>query len=161
MVSCKKQESTMVDTTDKSESASAINILEDLQIYDINRSKVALSSEISKHKVTIIDFWASWCAPCMRSMPLMVELYKEFSPKGLGIIGISYDKEYSAWTEAIKNNKMEWLQLSELRGWEDTTVGKYGIRAIPYTIVVNEKSEILAKGLAIEELKLLVGDLLK
>ena len=134
-------------------SVSELEILEDVSLFNTEREKIALSTEIKKHPITIIDFWASWCAPCMRAMPKMVELYNEFSPKGLGIIGVSYDKEFDKWQEAIKTNNMTWLQLSDLRGWDDVTVEKYDITSIPNTIILDKEGHILAKGLEIEGLR--------
>ncbi len=133
----------------------------DLLIPDTDRNKVSLRGEISKHKITVVDFWASWCGPCRQEMPNMVKLNEEFADKGLGIVGISLDNENSAWQQAIKEMNMNWTQLSELRGWDDDAAKMFGVRAIPHTIVFNQEGKILARDLRGNELHEFVKEQLK
>ena len=76
--------------------AAKADTLQNIEIADMDRNYVALYDEISKHDITIIDFWASWCGPCMNEMPRLVKLYADYKDSGLGIIGISLDKDHHA-----------------------------------------------------------------
>ena len=124
----------------------------DLQLTDMNRDRVSIADELAKNKITIIDFWASWCGPCRQEMPLVVKLYESHKAQGLGIIGISLDEDYKTWTEAVKEMNMSWPQFSDLRGWDDYVARQFGVTAIPHTMVVDQKGNILARGLRGEEL---------
>lgn len=123
-----------------------------LQLTDMNRDRVSMADEIAKNKITIIDFWASWCGPCRQEMPLVVKLYENHKEQGLGIIGISLDEDYKAWAEAVKEMNMAWPQFSDLRGWDDYAARQFGVTAIPHTMVVDQQGNILARGLRGEEL---------
>jgi thiol-disulfide isomerase/thioredoxin len=115
-----------------------------------------IMSLVSKNKVTILDFWASWCAPCCEEMPLLVSFYEQNRDKGLGIVGISLDHEKDNWLEAIEKMNMTWPQLGDMKSWNTPPVELFQVRAIPYTIVVDQNGTILEKGLRGTELELFV-----
>ena len=122
-----------------------------------------VSLKESLGKVTIIDFWASWCAPCRVENPNMVALYNEFHEKGLNIIGVSLDGEAQRekWHEAIVTDKLAWTQVSNLKFWQDPIARQYNIQAIPATFILDEKGVIVAKNLKGEELRNKVAEMLK
>lgn len=122
-------------------------VINDYAIRNLDRTPQSTTEEIARHRITIIDIWASWCGPCMREMPNLVALHSEYADRGLGIIGISLDEDYNSWKQAIDQNGMTWLQLSDLRGWDTPIVEDYAINAIPHTIVVDQKGTILQTGL--------------
>jgi thiol-disulfide isomerase/thioredoxin len=110
-------------------------------------------TEVEKNKVTILDFWASWCGPCRQEMPFMLQLYEANKNRGLGIVGISLDKDKNAWVSAIKNLKLPWPQMSDLKYWDNDVAKAFNVTSIPHTIVVDQKGKILRRGLRGEELK--------
>ena len=110
-------------------------------------NEMSVLEEVKKHKITILDFWASWCGPCRQEMPNLVALYKNYSEKGLGIIGISLDESKDDWAEAIKKMNMNWPQVSDLKGWQSEPATVFQVRAIPYTILVDSTGTIIAKEL--------------
>ena len=114
---------------------------------DVNGSFVSLSNEIKKHDFTVIDFWASWCAPCMQEMPHMVQLYELYKNKGLGMIGVSLDKDEESWKRAVSDFNANWTQVSELNGWDCSLVNALGFTAIPHTVIVDNEGIIVAQGL--------------
>jgi thiol-disulfide isomerase/thioredoxin len=103
-------------------------------------------------KITIIDFWASWCGPCRAENPNVLKLYNEFHSKGLNIIGVSLDKEATKWKEAIAKDKLPWIHVSNLKFWEDPIAQLYNIKSIPATYILDSKGKIIAKDLRGEEL---------
>lgn len=111
-------------------------------------------------KVTIIDFWASWCAPCRAENPNVVALYNEFHSKGLNIIGVSLDKDAAKWKEAIAKDGLIWSHVSNLKFWEDPIAKQYNIQSIPATYILDAKGVIVAKDLRGEALKAKVKELL-
>mgnify|MGYP003537367311 FL=1 len=111
-------------------------------------------------KVTIIDFWASWCGPCRAENPNVVALYNEFHPQGLNIIGVSLDKDAAKWKEAIAKDGLIWPHVSNLKFWEDPIAKQYNVQSIPATFILDEKGNIVAKDLRGEELRAKVAALL-
>ena len=112
-------------------------------------------------KVTIIDFWASWCKPCRAENPNVVALYNELHAKGLNIISVSLDKEAAAWKKAITDDKLTWNHVSNLKFWEDPIAKQYGVTQIPATFILDGTGKIVAKDLRGAELKAKVLELLK
>ena len=111
-------------------------------------------------KVTIIDFWASWCGPCRAENPNVVAIYNELHSKGLNIIGVSLDEDASKWKAAIAKDKLTWTQVSNLKGWEDPIATAYKVDQIPATFILDAKGNIVAKNLSGEELKAKVIEIL-
>ena len=124
---------------------------------DMDGNNVAVTDEFAKHKLTIIDFWASWCGPCRQEMPSLVKTYNDYKDKGLGIVGVSLDEDKEQWSSAVSAMGMTWTQLSDLQGWHNAAAQMYGIQAIPFTIVVDDKGKVLTAGLRGEELRAFVA----
>lgn len=137
------------------------NLFQQISVPDFDRNDVSLLNEINKNKITVIDFWASWCGPCMHEMPNLIALYSNYHDQGFGIIGISLDSDYNKWKTTVETMKMPWLQLSELRGWDSYVAKQFSVSAIPYTIITNKDGVILKKGLRGEELETFVSSYLK
>ena len=138
----------------KEETTTDSIVFPDFTQTDINGKQVSLHKAISKNVVTLIDFWASWCGPCRAEMPHVVRVYNAYKDKGLGIIGISLDEDGDRWKDAVSQMEMEWMQLSDLRGWDNEISSSLGIRSIPFTVLVDNKARVIAAGLrgnALEE----------
>lgn len=119
---------------------------------------VNVLSEIKRHKLTILDFWASWCQPCCEEMPFMKQLLSANEDKGLAIIGISLDEKKEDWTSRIDELQLPWLQVSDLQGWSSNIGRSFGVEAIPFTAVIDQDGKILAKGLRGEELSQFIAE---
>ncbi|WP_256003994.1 TlpA disulfide reductase family protein [Pedobacter deserti] len=100
-------------------------------------------------KYVLIDFWASWCAPCRLENPSLVKAYKEFKDKGFEIIGVSLDdaKLKQAWIKAIHDDGLHWTQLSDLQGWKNAAAALYDVKAIPQNFLLDPSGKIIDKGL--------------
>jgi len=106
-----------------------------------------LSLERAMGKITIIDFWASWCAPCRAENPNVLKIYNKYHDKGLNIIGISLDKSKEKWIKAIIDDELSWYHVSNLRFWDEPIAKAYGVKGIPATFIIDEQGVIIAKNL--------------
>jgi peroxiredoxin len=106
-----------------------------------------LSLQDFRGKVTLIDFWASWCGPCRRENPNVVKMYEEYHDKGFEILGVSLDKSKDKWLAAIEKDGLTWKHVSDLKGWQNEVAKIYGVRSIPHTVLVDEEGKIIARGL--------------
>ena len=109
----------------------------------------------------MVDFWASWCPPCRAEMPKLVELYKQYSAKGVEIVGISLDKTNEDWVKGIKNLNITWPQISDLKFWDSEGAAIYGVSSIPHLMLLDKDGKILARGLNAEEATKKIEELLK
>ena len=98
-----------------------------------------------KGKYVMLDFWASWCAPCRAENPNVVKQYAAFKNKGFNILGISLDVDKKPWAEAIKNDKLTWNHASDLKRFEGPTENAYHIMAIPSNFIIDPNGIIIAK----------------
>jgi thiol-disulfide isomerase/thioredoxin len=121
--------------------------------------EVSLNDNLGK--ITLIDFWASWCGPCRVENPSVVALYDKFKDKGFKIVGVSLDKNVDKWKEAIAKDKITWTQISNLKGWEDPIAKLYNVNEIPSTVILDDKGTILALNLRGKALEDKVAELLK
>ncbi len=112
-------------------------------------------------KVTIIDFWASWCRPCRMENPYVVEIYHKYHDQGLNIIGVSLDKNKEAWMRAIKDDGLQWQHVSSLKFWQEPIAKLYGVMSIPQTFIIDAKGIIRAKNLKRQELEKKIKELLE
>lgn len=122
---------------------------------------IKVSDYVSKNKYTLIDFWASWCGPCLKEMPNVVNAYNKFHDKGLEIVGVSLDNKKEAWVAAIKKQNMPWPHMSDLKGWESAGAAAYNVRAIPANVLISQNGKIVAKDLREEALQEKLAELLK
>ena len=97
-----------------------------------------------KGKYVLIDFWASWCGPCRRENPNVVRMYQKYSKKGFEILGVSLDNNKDKWINAIAKDKLTWPHMSDLKGWASSHAKKYGVRGIPFTVLVDPQGRVVA-----------------
>ncbi|WP_099465053.1 TlpA disulfide reductase family protein [Parabacteroides provencensis] len=134
----------------------------DFEMADAKGQMHKLSEYVGNGKnVVLIDFWASWCPPCRREMPNLVNAYKQYKNKGFEIIGISLDSNADAWAKGVKDLNITWPQLSDLQGWKNAGAALYGVNSIPHTVLVDKDGTIIAKNLHGDELNTKLKEVVK
>lgn len=113
-----------------------------------------------KGKYVLVDFWASWCGPCLREIPNVVKLYKECKGKNFEIFGVSLDNKKDAWVKAIKANGMKWPQGSDLKGWGSEPARLCNVSAIPFMVLLDPDGKVIAIDLRGEQLHAKVKEVL-
>jgi thiol-disulfide isomerase/thioredoxin len=101
-----------------------------------------------KGKVVLVDFWASWCAPCRKENPNVVKMYQKYRNQGFEVFSVSLDQDAEAWKAAIAKDGLVWPNhVSDLMGWQTPLVASYGIQGIPHTVLLNREGNIVGIGL--------------
>ncbi|WP_072315895.1 TlpA disulfide reductase family protein [Sinomicrobium oceani] len=118
------------------------------RLQDREGQPVETKSVFSGKKYILIDFWASWCAPCRKEIPNLKKAYEDFAPEGFEILSVSIDKKQEAWLKALQEEDMQWPNLID----DGTMSGEFKVRAIPATFLVDEKGTIIAENLRGEAL---------
>ncbi len=121
---------------------------------------VILSDVIAANRYTLVDFWASWCKPCMAEMPHLREAYAAYHDKGFEIFAVSLDDNADAWKKAIADQKMTWLQVSSLHGWQEPAAQVYEVSSIPASFLIDFEGNIVARNLRGKELSDRLAELL-
>ena len=109
-------------------------------VTDSGGKKVTLQELQKNKKYILVDFWASWCAPCRKEIPNLKALYDRFAAKGLGIISISIDKDRKAWEKALSEEQLPWPNFLDDSGISDA----YGVKTIPAIFLLDANGKVLS-----------------
>ena len=123
--------------------------------------EITLSSVVSANRYVLLDFWASWCGPCMGEVPHLKKAYDAFRKKGFEIYGVSLDKDRDKWLTAVEQNDMQWMQVCSLEAFDDPGARAYAVQAIPSNFLIAADGTIVAKNLRGEALYEKLAELLK
>ncbi len=131
----------------------------DITLSSPEGKPVSLSS--LRGKYVLIDFWASWCGPCRQENPNVVKMYNKFKGKNFEIFGVSLDREKEKWTQAIAQDGLSWVHVSDLKFWESAGAQSYGVRSIPATFLLDPTGKVIAKNLRGQALEAKLAEILE
>ncbi len=126
---------------------------------DTNGNNISLSS--FKGKYVLVDFWASWCAPCRKESPNLVKAYEKYRNKNFEILGVTLDENKEKWLKAINDDHYTWTQVGDIKGWENAAARVYGIQGIPFNLLLDPNGVIIARNLRGEALEKKLEEVLK
>lgn len=112
-------------------------------------------------RVVLIDFWASWCAPCRVANKTLVKIYPGLKAKGVEVVSISLDEDRKSWLAAVKKDKLPWLQLNENKGWSSSVTTDWQINTIPATFLVDQEGNIIGRDLVGPDLEKAIDRLIR
>lgn len=133
------------------------DIAPEIDLPDTKGEKIALSS--LRGGLVLVDFWASWCGPCIKEQPELLKLYSAY-PGKFDIYGVSLDTKKASWAGVITKLKLPWTQVSDLKYWSSAAATDYMVQALPFNVLVDKNGIILAKNIHGNKLNELVKELL-
>nr|WP_199002961.1 TlpA disulfide reductase family protein [Flavobacterium sp. ASV13] len=120
------------------------DIAPEIDLPDTKGNSVALSS--LRGDIVLVDFWASWCGPCIKEQPELIKLSNTYAGK-FSIYSVSMDTKKALWLAAIAKQKLTWTQVSDLKYWSSPVVGDYKLQSVPLNFLIDKNGIILAKNI--------------
>ena len=112
---------------------------------DLSGNSIKLSDHLGKY--TLIDFWASWCRPCILQIPDLQKAYTAFNQNGFEIFSFSVDRSETKWVEAAGKYSMPWVHASDIKGWQSQVAADYNVTFVPFNFLLDQDGKIIAKNL--------------
>lgn len=152
----------MIDQLEKQAAADALTAVGKVfaPFKETATDGTVIDLEAYRGKVVLVDFWATWCGPCVDELPNVLAAYKAHHADGFEIIGISLDKDGAKLAAFTQQQGMTWPQYFDGQGWQNKLSTAYGIRSIPATFLLDPEGKIIAKGLRGEALSNKVAEAL-
>ena len=133
----------------------------DLTLKDADGETVALSSLAGPGRWVLLDFWATWCTPCMNEVPHLKKAYETFHAKGFEIYGVSLDTDLTRWENTIGEQDMNWINVAQKKGGGFDPTALYAVSSIPANFLISPEGKIVAKNLRGGELSKKPAEMLK
>ncbi|MDD3738968.1 MAG: TlpA disulfide reductase family protein [Lentimicrobiaceae bacterium] len=131
----------------------------EIDLPDPNGTYIKLSD--LKGKIVLLDFWASWCMPCRKANPQVVQLYEKYKDFGFDVYSVSLDRTKDDWVNAIAKDKLSWKNhVSDLKYWKSEAALNYGVISIPHTFIIDKEGKIAAKNLMGDDLENKIKELI-
>lgn len=135
------------------------NKMPDFGLNDKDGKEIRISD--FKGQYVLIDFWASWCGPCRAENPNVVAAYNEHKDDNFTILGVSLDQDKDKWLAAIEKDQLTWSHISDLKGWNNAMAEEFGVKSIPFSVLLDPNGIVLKKNLREEELRSFLDETLK
>lgn len=118
--------------------------------------EVSLADFVGKTDYLLIDFWASWCGPCIRSFPELTDFYAKNKGAKFDIVGVSLDREKQDWLEAIKKYNLTWNHISDIKYWDSEGAKLYAVNSIPATVLIDKSGKIVGRNMKMDAIQALI-----
>lgn len=125
----------------------------DFSAEDLQGNSVQLDPIVKSNRYTLLQFWASWCGPCRKEIPMLKDLYKSYESKGLAIVSFSMDDSRSNWEKASTIENIPWPNISDLKAFSSPVAKLYPIMGIPANVIIDSSGKIVASNLIGKELE--------
>ena len=132
----------------------------DFTLQDPEDNEVSLSDFAGRGNYVLVNFWATWCGPCIQKIPHLVELYAKYKDRGFEIVGVSLDRDHDAWVAGIERLNITWVQMSDMKSWQSPAAQLYVIPMIPHTVLLDREGYIIANSLRGEALSNKLAELM-
>ena len=129
-------------------------------LQNVDGEQISLHDLLEKNELVLVEFWASWCGPCIESIPALKDLYTTYRKHGFEIVSISIDDDHETWIEASKEYELPWINLGEIQGWRGEVATSYGVTGIPKKYLVNREGQIVQKDASTEKIEELLAETL-
>lgn len=136
-------------------------IYQNFELPDLSDKKVLFSDVVSANRYTLLQFWASWCAPCRAELPAIEKLHAKYRKRGVAVVGLSLDSDAEECRAAVSALGLSFMQLCNPDGGSSEVATAYGVDAIPSNILINRDGKIIARNLSPAELDTLIGNALR
>jgi thiol-disulfide isomerase/thioredoxin len=154
-----EEERLKIDISIKRDSATQVGTtIEEFKMKTINGKQFSLKDLSSTY--ILLDFWAHDCGPCRIQHPELIKIYNEFHQSGFQIVGVALDESKAKWRKAIAKDKIPWIHISDLKGWDNFLAKRYFVEAIPFNILMDKNKKIIATGLSPKALQQKLKELL-
>lgn len=127
----------------------------------INPKNELINTQSFRGKILLIDFWASWCVPCRKQNPALLQVYHKFKEKGFEIVGVSLDTDEDKWKNAIIKDGINWVNVIDTNGFSSKVAAKYNVTAIPTNYLIDKNGKIIAKDISVKDMEKQLNSLLK
>ncbi|NQX39024.1 Thiol-disulfide isomerase or thioredoxin [Pedobacter steynii] len=144
---------------DKNTKAITQTQIRDFAQADINGNLISINS--LRGNFVLIDFWASWCIPCREVNPDLLKIYQKYKSKGFEILGVSLDSDRKSWLSVINHDKLNWLNVSDLKGNKNEVALMFNITKIPDNILIDKEGRVIAKNISPNEVEQIIASVLK
>jgi peroxiredoxin len=124
----------------------------DFRLPSITGDSLSLSDLVGKTDYVLIDFWATWCGPCMRSLPGLEKLYNKYKGVKLQVLGVSLDEDGTSWKNIVTGKNLKWKHVSDLKGWKCQAARLYAVNSIPSSVLIDKNGKIVGRNLNFEEI---------
>lgn len=136
-----------IEEANKARNSAAGAMYTDLSFQDDKGNEVKLSEYVGKGKYVLLEFWASWCVPCRADIPHLKKNYSLYHPEGFEVISVSMDGKKEDWLRAVDEEKMEWLQISDLKAFKGEVSNVYNFSGIPTCILIDPEGKIVTRNM--------------
>ena len=133
----------------------------DFTAANLKGESMSLAPVVKANKYTLVQFWASWCGPCRKEIPLLKTLYTKYKSKGFEIVSFSMDDNRNNWEKASEAEKLQWINVSDLKAFNSSVAKTYPIFGIPANVIIDQEGKIVASNLTDHDLENKMSSLLK